>query len=105
MARAQHRLVLGMSFGTKEMTKYYFVYLLESMQDNFLYVGFTEDVTLRLEKHNGGQVVSTKNHRPYRMIYYEAHLSKADALRREKYLKTSKGKTTIRTMLNSYFAS
>jgi len=38
------------------------------------------------------------------LIFYEAYLDKYDALRREKYLKSTKGKTTIRTMLRDYFS-
>jgi predicted GIY-YIG superfamily endonuclease len=34
-----------------------------------------------------------------KMLYYEAHLSKADAVRREQYFKTTKGKSTLRQML------
>jgi len=34
------------------------------------------------------------------MIFYEAYISKKDAQRREQYLKTTKGRTTIKTMLS-----
>ena len=39
--------------------------------------------------------------RPLQLIYYEAHLSQSDAMRREKYFKTSKGKSTVRQMLRN----
>ncbi len=50
----------------------------------------------RLKEHNDGKSSSTKSRRPLKLIYYEAHLSKEDAMRRESYFKTSKGKSTLR---------
>ena len=66
----------------------YYVYVLQSEKDNKFYVGFTKDLKLRVEQHNKGQVESTKDRRPLKLIYYEACLSQKDATRREKYLKT-----------------
>jgi putative endonuclease len=56
----------------------------------------------RIYKHNKGDTPSTKYRRPLILIFHEAYLNKKDALRREKYFKTSKGKTTIKTMLGEY---
>ncbi len=39
---------------------------------------------------------STRHRRPLRLIYYEACLSEGDAKRRERYLKTGKGKRDLR---------
>ena len=60
---------------------------LKSSKDNSLYVGFTDDLRVRLVKHNQGLVKSTKNLRPLILVYYEAYRSKKDALIREKRLK------------------
>jgi len=79
----------------------YFVYILKSEKDQKLYIGFTEDVAKRVKDHNEGKNTSTQSRRPLKLIYYEAHTSKRDALRREQYFKTSKGKTTLRTMLRN----
>jgi putative endonuclease len=49
-------------------------------------------------------VPSTKNRRPLDLIFYEAYLDKYDALRREDYLKSSKGKITLRNMLKEYLS-
>ncbi|MDD5749944.1 MAG: GIY-YIG nuclease family protein [Patescibacteria group bacterium] len=77
----------------------FYVYILFSHKDKNLYIGFTANLKIRLRKHQGGEVFSTKPRRPLDLIYYEAHKNKYDALRREKYFKTSKGKSTIYTML------
>lgn len=79
----------------------YFVYVLLSKRDNRLYIGFTANVHRRLKDHNSGKVLSTQNRRPFKLLYYEAHLSKQDALRRERYFKTAKGKTTLKQLLRN----
>ncbi len=62
--------------------------MLLSKKDNNLYVVYTQDLKLRFEQHSKGQVDSTKNRGPLKLIYYEACLDQSDALKREKYLKT-----------------
>jgi len=83
--------------------KFFYVYVLKSTKEVFIYVGYTEDIDRRLEEHNSGKVVSTKHYAPFDLIHYEAYRNKKDAKRRENYLKTTKGKTTLRTMLKEYF--
>jgi putative endonuclease len=83
----------------------YYVYVILSQKDNKLYTGFTENITQRLNDHNSGKNISTKLRRPFSLIYYEAHISKFDALRRERYFKTTKGKTTIRQTLKDALSS
>ncbi len=77
----------------------HYVYVLLSLADGKFYIGFTGDLKRRLAEHQAGKNVSTKCRLPLRLVYYEAHLSKADAMRRERYFKTSKGKATLQQML------
>ena len=77
----------------------YYVYILLSLKDKKFYIGFTNDLKRRLKEHNSGKNTSTKSRLPLELLYYEAHLSKADAMRRERYFKTTKGKSTLRQML------
>ena len=81
----------------------FYVYILKSLKDYKLYIGFSEDIVKRIKDHNSGSNKSTKNRRPLKLIYYEGHLSKEDALRREKYFKTTKGKTSLKQMLKCSF--
>lgn len=81
---------------------FYYIYVLQNLSKNFIYVGFTENLSHRLKEHNLKKVTSTKDFAPLKLIHYEAYRNKKDATRREKYLKTTKGRTTLRTMLNEY---
>jgi len=83
----------------------YYTYVLLSEKDDQLYIGFTGDLKLRFLLHCQGKVPSTAPRRPLKLIFYEAYCNKYDALRRESYLKTSKGKTTLRTMLQDFLRS
>jgi len=76
----------------------YFAYILLLKNTN-LYAGYTDNLKRRLSEHLAGKVNSTRNRRPLKLIYYEAFVSKEDARRREKYFKTTKGKSTLRLML------
>jgi putative endonuclease len=82
----------------------YCVYVLKSQKDGLLFVGFTTDLDRRTNEHNQGQSAATAPRRPFDLVYCEYHLSKADALRREAYFKTSAGKKTLRLMLREALA-
>lgn len=81
---------------------YYYVYVLRSDKDNNFYVGYTSDLKQRVNQHNEGKVVSTKNRMPLRLVYFEGCLNQQDATKREKYLKTAWGKKYIKNRLNNY---
>ena len=85
------------------MEEFYYTYILQSDKDGKYYAGYTKDLNLRFEQHNKGLVESTRNRRPLKLIYYEACLSQADALKREKYFKTHYGKLFLKKRLKSYF--
>jgi len=81
---------------------FYYIYILQSQKDRKLYTGYTKNLTGRFEHHCKGEVPSTKNRRPLKLIYYEACLNRDDAIKREKYLKTYYGKMFIHKRLKSY---
>ena len=87
------------------MKNFYYVYVLQSLKDNKFYIGFTNDLERRLKEHEQGKNISTSKRLPVRLIYFEGHLSKEDAMRRESYFKTTKGKTTLRQILKESLQS
>lgn len=80
----------------------YYTYVLQSELDGNFYSGYTKDLKLRFDQHTKGQVESTKKRLPLKLIYYEACLNKADAIKREKYFKTYNGKRFLHKRLKSY---
>ena len=82
---------------------FFYVYVLQSLKYDELYIGYTNDLKQRLEKHNQGVVTSTKRYMPWKLIYYEACLNQEDAQRREKYLKITQGRRLLKLRLKEYF--
>jgi len=80
----------------------HYTYVLRSLSDGMFYVGVTRDLKLRFEQHRKGEVESTRERRPFQLIYYEACLDMSDAVKREKYLKTYHGKMYLKKRLKSY---
>jgi putative endonuclease len=79
----------------------YYVYILKSLKDSQFYTGYSTNLKQRLQYHEKGWVKSTKSRRPLKLLFYEAYISKEDALRREKYLKTNSGKKALKLMLRN----
>ena len=82
--------------------KFYYVYILQSKQDNNWYTGYTDNLKRRINEHNQGNNFSTKHRKPFKLIYYEACLDLYDAKNREKFLKTGMGKRYIKNRLKNY---
>ena len=80
---------------------FYYNYVLKSKKDSNLYVGFCNDLQHRFEEHQRGLVQSTKSRGPWELIYYEACLNKADAIKREKQLKTGFGRAYLKRRLDN----
>ena len=77
----------------------YYIYILKSEKDGKYYTGYSSDLRKRFKDHQSGNVDSTRNRRPLELIYYEAYKEKVQALRREKFLKTTKGKLQLRKQI------
>jgi len=82
---------------------FHYVYLLQSKNKKELYTGCTTDLKKRLVEHNKGLNKSTKHASPWSLIYFEGCKNKEDAVRREKYLKTSQGRRLVRRRIKKYF--
>lgn len=81
----------------------YHIYIIQSRKDKSLYIGFTErKPDDRLNDHNTSKVPSSKNKRPWDLIYYEGYKNKRDALGREKFLKGGSGRKYLKKQLANY---
>ena len=65
----------------------YYVYALKSLKDGKYYFGHTHDPLKRLEKHNTGQVISTKRRRPFHLVGYKEFNARNEASWYEHMLK------------------
>ena len=82
----------------------FYVYLLMSRVNGRIYTGYTADLKRRIHEHMRGEVHTTKRMHEPNLVYYEAFTNKEYAQERERYLKTTKGKRTVRLMLKNTFA-
>jgi len=73
------------------------VYILKSKKDGKLYIGSTNNLVRRLKEHNSGKSASTKDRRPFVLIYCEAYFREEEARTRESNLKL-RGKTRVQLM-------
>ncbi len=83
----------------------HYTYVLRSDYDGRFYTGYTGDLRQRLREHHRGQVRWTASRQPVQLVYYEACLSREDALRRERFLKSGKGKRYLRSRLVAFLSS
>ena len=86
----------GMPFFVME----YVVYVLYSEKFEMHYTGCTTSLISRFHSHNHfSKKGFTIKYRPWKVIHVEFFNSKSDALKREKYLKTGKGRDFIKNIV------
>ncbi len=80
----------------------YYVYVLyDRIKDKF-YIDLTKNLYRRQEEHKHGKVITTSKMSSLKLVYYEACISKRDAINREKQLKTGFGRGYLRRRLKKY---
>lgn len=77
----------------------YTVYILLNRDKSKTYVGYTNNLTNRLKEHNAGESSYTRRFGPWQIIHNELFESKNDAIKREKYFKSSAGRKWIKKNL------
>ena len=65
----------------------YYVYILENKEGG-TYTGYTRDLRERMKRHESGGTKSARG-KKWTLVYYEAYLSKEEAITRERRLKRS----------------
>jgi len=68
----------------------FYVYILYSEKCKRHYIGYSEDVYARLERHNQGLVIATRNCRPYLLKAVKAFETEIKARKEEIRLKRAK---------------
>jgi len=77
-----------------------YVYILQSTGTaGHYYVGITEDLRSRLQKHNAGEVSHTSKYAPWAIKTYVAFSDEKQAFAFERYLKSASGRAFARKRL------
>ena len=70
----------------------FYIYILQSLKNNKLYVGHTNNLKRRICDHNNGWGSKyTCQNGPWKLVYSESHPDRPSAIKRERYLKSTKG--------------
>ena len=80
-----------------------FLYILQSeiRKDKF-YLGITDRPEERLIEHNRKQTYSTRKWSPWKKIYQEEFNTKAEAMKKERYLKSINGYKERKQIIEKY---
>jgi putative endonuclease len=79
---------------------FYNVYILYSAKLNKYYVGYTENISIRLKQHNEGISTFTSKATDWELVYLENFNSRADAHKRELEIKSKKSRKYIEWLIN-----
>ena len=79
----------------------FFVYAIQSQSSKKIYIGQTDNLVKRLSRHNRELPTKTKSYTykntgPWKVVYSEQFLTRDEALKREKELKSYKGREFIK---------
>ena len=77
----------------------YYAYVLLSKVNGMLYKGSTENLELRVKAHNAGMVTFTSKYCPWELVYFEQFSTRSEAMAREKFFKSGKGREWLRQKL------
>lgn len=84
------------------LKEYSIVYILKSLKDGNLYIGYTTNLRKRLKRHKEGSVIATKNRRPLKLVYYEKTTNKYEGRKREKFLKSLYGSREKKQLITNF---
>ena len=81
----------------------YYVYVIKSLSSDKIYIGQTLDLEKRLKQNNNPcnsfSKYTKQNKGPWKLVYKEKVETRVSALRREKFLKSGRGRQFIHTLL------
>lgn len=79
----------------------YYIYVLRSLKSNRFYTGSTSNVEKRLADHNSGRSKYTRLIRPFVLLYTEGYATRSEAVKRERFLKTGKGREILKAIIDN----
>lgn len=76
------------------------VYVIRSLATRRLYTGQTSDLPFRMMEHSAGVGRYTQGRGPWELIHTEEFATRAEAVRRERYLKSGIGREWLHGKLS-----
>jgi len=76
------------------------VYVIQSINHNRYYIGYSHDAIFRLSYHNAGRNKSTRPYLPYRLVLVEHYDNKLSAMAREREIKKMKGGVMFKKLIS-----
>src|SRR5438270_8825208 len=73
----------------------FYVYVLKSAKTGRRYVGSCQNVGERVRRHNAAQSKATRHGIPWKLIRTEGFLSRQEAIIKERYYKTGRGRDEL----------
>jgi len=77
----------------------FYVYILKSIKNGRFYTGSTSNLKRRFNEHNLGKSKYTTLTKPFELLYFEKFITRSEALIREKYFKTGKGREELKILI------
>jgi putative endonuclease len=77
----------------------WYIYALRSLRDNNLYIGISQNPEKRVITHNKGKTESTRNRRPFVLVYKESCNSLNEAREKEKFYKSGCGREVLKKLI------
>ena len=74
----------------------YYVYILESKEYDWQYIGYSGSLRKRFRAHNDKKVQSTKSYAPFELKAYIAVETEQKARELEEYFKTGSGRAVLK---------
>jgi putative endonuclease len=77
----------------------YLVYILYSERYDKYYVGYCADIEARIQRHNSGYVLATRNYKPYTIKATKAFATEIEARKEELRLKKQKSRKYLEWLI------
>ena len=82
----------------------YYTYILQSDKDGIFYIGQTENLEERLEKHNLGLSKYTSKKIPWKIVFFEEFETRKEAISRERFLKKQRNRSFYKRLIADFSA-
>jgi len=83
----------------------YYVYIIQSELDGTYYIGSTQGLDERIQRHNEGRSKYSRAKAPWKLVYYEEHPSRSAAMKRENRIKRQKRTGFIEKLVKTFQTS